>query len=296
MTAVLVAVGLAAVAACCFAGAAILQHGAVRACGARESLGARAMWRMVRTRRWLAGAGLAVTGSLLHVTALSLAPIVIVQPVGVLSLVLTVLFGTRNRGAGVRAAVAGVCTGTGGFVVLAALAAGSAHGSTARVGSVAVLLTGIIGLAAGGLAVRGKTRCLLLSASSAMMFGTGSALTRTVTATVLHSGPEGLWLALPVALLLVTGGWLQHQAYASGPAAVVVATTNVIDPITAVAMGIGVFGERASAGPVQAAAQIGLALLAAGAVIALSRSVPDPHLERPEPAAPRIPVAAGANH
>jgi hypothetical protein len=77
-------------------------------------------------------------------------------------------------------------------------------------------------------------------------------------------------------LLIVAGGWLLHQAYASGPAAVVVAATTLIDPLSAVAVGIGFYGEAARTGFGQAAMQVGFALLAGAGVIILARSVPDP--------------------
>src|SRR5687768_12925783 len=113
---IVLAICLAAIAALCFVGAATLQHGAVRVCAAGQTLGLRAFRQMIRSRRWQAGTGLAVTGSGLHVTALSQAPLVIVQPIGVLSLVLTVVLGSRISGIttapGVRAAVTAVCAGT----------------------------------------------------------------------------------------------------------------------------------------------------------------------------------------
>jgi hypothetical protein len=282
--AIVLALVCAAVAACCFAGAATLQHGAVRACAAGHSLGLRAFRQMVQSRRWLAGTGLAVTGSGLHVTALTKAPLVIVQPVGVLSLVLTVLLGTRIRRVavtpGVRAAVTCVCAGTGGFVVLAALAGTGAAGMV-RPGPVALVVAGAAVLTMIGLRVRGRTRCLVLAAAAAVLFGTGSALIRMASLAFAESGVAAAGLAVLAALVMVAGGWVQHQAYASGPPAVVIGATTVIDPVTAIAIGIGVFGEAARISPVSAAVQGGLALLAGVAVIVLARSVSDPHLAEP---------------
>ncbi|MCE7006808.1 hypothetical protein LWC34_28860 [Kibdelosporangium philippinense] len=86
------AVLLAVVAACCFALSVAMQHGAVQESG--FSL------RVLKSRRWLVGTSLAVLGAGLHVVALWLAPLVIVQPIGVLSLVLTVLFSARGEDSG----------------------------------------------------------------------------------------------------------------------------------------------------------------------------------------------------
>ena len=284
MTTVVFAVAFAVLAACCFAGAVVLQHGAVRAANAGESLGLRALGRAIRSRRWLAGAGLAVTGTGLHVTALSLAPLVIVQPIGVVGLVLTVLLGARARGVAVtprtRAAVASICVGTAGFVVLAA-GAGTSPAGDVRTGS-QIAVVGALAVSAAGLLARGRWRCLVLAASAALLFGTGAALIRAASVTVLGSQDyaAGLGLAAESALLVVAGGWLVNQAYAAGPAAVVIAATTVIDPLTAVVIGIGVYGEAARTTPAQAVAQVGFALLAVAGVIVLARSTPDP---RPTP-------------
>ena len=68
------AIGLAALAACCFAGSVRLQHSAVRAVNPGESLSIRSLSRVIRSRRWFGGTALGVTGSALHIIALSLAP------------------------------------------------------------------------------------------------------------------------------------------------------------------------------------------------------------------------------
>ena len=90
----MVAVLLATVGAVLFGLAAVRQHGAVRA-GAEATEdgrhGARAMLRLVRDRSWLAGAVQAVVAGGTHVVALALAPITLVQPVGVIAVPVTVV-------------------------------------------------------------------------------------------------------------------------------------------------------------------------------------------------------------
>jgi glycosyltransferase involved in cell wall biosynthesis len=277
------AIALATLAACFFAASVGLQHRAVRAensvAPGNQALGPRVLGRVIRSRRWLIGTALAVTGSALHVTALSLAPLAVVQPVGVLSLVLTVLIGARARGVAlptqVGAAVISVCTGVGGFVVVAAMAGTSP--APVRPGGVQIVVLGALALAAAGLHTRGRARCLALAASAAVLFGLGSALVRAASEDVLGGGAVvvGIGLAVEAVLLMVTGGWLMHQAYAAGPTAVVVAATTVLDPLTAVAVGLGVYGEAAHTSPITGFVQAGLALLAVAGVIVLARSVPD---------------------
>jgi hypothetical protein len=252
---------------------------------------------MIRCRRWQAGTGLAVTGSGLHVTALSQAPLVIVQPIGVLSLVGTVLLSTRitrlPATRTVRTTVALVCAGTGGFVALAAIS-GTTTAQAVRPGPVALVVAGAVALTGTALAIRGRARCLALAASAAVLFGAGSALIRTALLTIAHSPVAGVGVALLAALLMSGGGWAQHQAYASGPPAVVVAATTVIDPVTAVVISLGVYGEAARVSPVGMTVQLILAALAGAAVVILARSIPDPRTPPPTPER-RVPqlVSAG---
>jgi hypothetical protein len=274
---IVLAVSCAAIAALCFVGAATLQHGAVRRCAAEQLLGLRAFLLMMRSRRWQAGTGLAVTGSGLHVTALSQAPLVIVQPIGVLTLVLSVVLGSRVSGIatapGVRAAVTAACAGTAGFVVLAAVA-GPTTGGPQHLGPVMLIVAGAFALTFIGLGVRGRTRCLMIATGAALLFGTGSAVIRMATLAFGDSTPTGVGLSALAAVLMLAGGWAQHQAYASGPPALVIATTTVIDPLTAVAIGIGIYGEAPNTAPSTMAVQLALALIASGAVIVLARAVP----------------------
>lgn len=259
MTDILFAVALAALAACCFAGAIHLQHRSVRETG---STSPRALLRMMRTPSWLAGGSLAVAGTGLHVLALEMAPLVVVQPIGVLSLVLTTQLGRHSR----RAALT-VGAGTAGFVVLAATAGGTGP-ATVDAARVQLVLAVAALVAIVGLRATGRTRCVLLAASAAVLFGSGSALIRAA----MLNGTLGL--AAESAVLMLAGGWLAHQAYASGPPAVVIGVLTVLDPATAVAVGIGVYGE-AIGPPLTVAVQLGCAAVAIGGVLALIRSAPD---------------------
>jgi glycosyltransferase involved in cell wall biosynthesis len=288
MIQILIAIGCAALAACFFAAAVRLQHGAVRATNVGESLGVSTLGRVVRTPRWLGGTALAVTGSALHITALSLAPLAIVQPIGVLSLVLTVLPGARANG--IRKAVFAVCAGVGGFVVLAA-SAGAAPAATAPGWSAQFIVVGALALAAAGMATHGRARCLALATSAAVFFGLGSALIRAASGDILGGGAfgSGLLLAAEAVVLMVSGGWLMHQAYAAGPTGIVVAATTVIDPLTAVTVGLAFYGEAAHTTPATAFAQAGLALAAVAGVLVLARSVPDPRDLKEKPDMPITP-------
>ncbi|NBH05311.1 glycosyltransferase family 4 protein, partial [Amycolatopsis sp. SID8362] len=117
------AITFALIAAALFAVAATRQHAEVADLNVAGTPGWRQLARLLRSPGWWAGTGLAIGGSLLHLVALSLAPLPVVQPLGVFSLVLTVLFGRRARDRRVVTAVVLVVGGVAGFVALAASAA-----------------------------------------------------------------------------------------------------------------------------------------------------------------------------
>ncbi|CAM3320343.1 glycosyltransferase [Kibdelosporangium persicum] len=249
---IVLAVFLAVVAACCFAISVAMQHGAVQETG--FSL------RVLRSRRWLIGTSLAVLGAGLHVVALWLAPLVIVQPIGVLSLLLTVVLNGRGN---VLALIA-VGVGTAGFVLVAASTGADMSG--VQTGSIQTFVLGALAFACVAVLVR---NCLLLAGSAAVLFGLGAAVIRAATAEF------SILLGAESALLILLGGWLVHQAYAVGSTAVVVGSTTVLDPFTAVAVGLWVYGEAALFSPVQAIALAVFALLSVAGVIVLART-PEP--------------------
>ncbi|GAB3899525.1 glycosyltransferase family 4 protein [Kibdelosporangium lantanae] len=245
-----------------------MQHGAVRTVTEGTSLGWRAWRRMVRSPRWLTGTALGVAGATLHATALSLAPLVIVQPIGVLSLVVTVLLGRRAR----LLAVAAVCVGVTGVV----LVAGNAAADTGTLNPLPVQPFVLVALL---IAVVGRRRCLPLAVAAAIMFGTGSALIKVAASAVLagHVG-AGLWPAAESVVAIVVGGWVVHQAYAVGATTTVIAVTTVTDPFTAVVIGLWCYGE---APHLNLLAFIPFAALAAVGVAVVARSLPESKEDNP---------------
>ncbi|MEW2503835.1 glycosyltransferase [Amycolatopsis sp. NPDC047767] len=268
----LLAVGFALLGACFFAGSVALQHKAVQT---RSSVTGRVeLTRLARSRTWRAGVLLGVTGTALHLTALSLAPLAVVQPLGVLSLVLTVLAGrgavTARR---IRVAAAVVCVAVAGFVLTSA----SAPVPHADITTSAVVLAVLAGpaVAVAGLACRGRARCLGRAAAAAVLFGLGAAVLRAAALSLPHL-PAAAGFALAGGALIAGGGWLLQQAHAAGPTAVVVAATTVLDPLTAVVADQLLYGEAPHLVPALAAARLVLALVAVLGVLVLAGSLSSP--------------------
>lgn len=287
-----VAIALAAAAAFCFATAAVLQHRALTTKGtgaaAQVGLGAR-----IRTRGWLSGLAAAATGTALHVIALTLAPLAVVQPIGVLAVPIAVLLGAVRSGrrpstgalAGVGLCLAGVAAFVSTASTAAAVAATTTVGATLVSGAVAA--TAVAVLAALGSARSGRARSLLCAIAGAVAFGVVSSLMRAIAVAVATGSsllaPALLASGAAMAVAFVVGGWLVQQAFTAGSPAVVVACLTVVDPIVAVLLGAVFLGED----PVTTATAwlrlVAAATTAAAGVIALAGHHPDALAQRERP-------------
>ncbi|WP_199444156.1 glycosyltransferase [Umezawaea beigongshangensis] len=261
-----VAVALAAVGAVCFALAARMQHHAVRSTGTpRPGV-------LLRHRGWLAGVVLLVVGSGLHAVALGLAPLTVVQPVGVLAIGVTALLGGRS---GDLLPVVVTTAGVGGFVLFAA---GSA--TSTPVEPDAELLAGLIvaGLVAAcgllaALARGARTRALAFAAAGGVAYGYVSVLMRAVSQD-FQQGRAGWHLVLSgagIVVALAVGSWFVQHSYAAGPPHLAVACLTVVDPLVAVGIGAGLLGEASRTSGWTAAAELACAAAAVAGVVALAR-------------------------
>ncbi|WP_210408332.1 hypothetical protein [Allokutzneria sp. NRRL B-24872] len=226
---------------------------------------------LLRDRRWLAGLSLLVGGTALHAVAVAIGPLIVVQPVGVLALVLAAVLDARRSGEPLTAQrLAPVLTATLGMGLFVVLAAGNATSSlpplTAAtdallitVGLLAVL--GLVGaLSSGGL------RCLALGVAGGVSYGLISVLIRLVAQRFQLSGEIDPLAVLGVVGALLVGGWCVQQAYASGPPHMVVACLTVVDPLVAVGMGVGLLGEAAGTSPAVAVLELACAAVALAGV------------------------------
>jgi hypothetical protein len=287
------AILLAMLGSICFAGAAVLQHRAVTAAtpvavGASEpgrALPLAGLLAATRRPGWLLGLALAGGGTLLHAVALVLAPLSVVQPVGVLAVPIAVVLSaarTRRRpGGGVLAAVAVCVAGVAAFVGIAAGNAvnGPPPGGATLIAGVVVAVV-VAALAAVGLDHTGWIRCVCCATAGAVAFGLVSTLLRAVSQDVLFHATALLDLGVLATVAgiggaLLAGGWLVQQAFASGPPEVVIACLTVVDPIVAVVLGTVLLGEGAATPAGTWLLLVSAAAAATAGVVALARHHPD---------------------
>lgn len=281
MTALGAAIALAVASAAAYAAASVLQE---RAAGPRrrgtnstptsdppgalDFLTRPGWWHSV----WLNGAGAA-----LHVAALGFGSLSVVQPLGVLTLVLALPLGAatggrRTSGRQWRGAAATV-TGLTVFLLLTAPRAATGEGLTVDQG---VAVSGCAGAAVLGLAVAARivghplTRCLLAATAAGFAFATASALTQAVTQQTRQSGLTALVspLALVLAAMALGGLLLSQFAYRNSGLGAPLATLTLANPIASTAIGVLVIGDRTAGGLWGAlAAVLGAAVAMVGVVL-----------------------------
>jgi hypothetical protein len=298
VTAVLCGIGLAALAACCYALAAVLQHDGVHL-ELDQTGGRLRLLRLLRRPRWLGGLAAAAAGGAIHVVALSLAPLVVIQPVGVLAIGLTVL-GTAATGRvpltrRALLAVLASTVGVGAFVAFAATGSDGAGVPPGAVGTVCAVTGGTVAaLVLLGSRCRGALRCPVFAAAAGIAYGSVSVLARALAAGVRADGPVAL--ANPAALAgivlgVLAGVWTAQRAYASGRPDTVIACQTVLDPLVGVLLGGWLYGEAAGWSLPVLLGELGCAAVATTGVLLLARQQ-----AAPEDTTGDQPTQQGAHH
>ncbi|MBV2363203.1 DMT family transporter [Streptomonospora nanhaiensis] len=260
---------------CMALGSALQERDAVRAPGhsvARFGF----LLHLAQRPRWLLGTLGAGAGVVLHLVALSGAPLTIIQPIGVTGLifaiVLSAVFNRRRVRPGQIVAGGAVMVGLAGLLLLFPHTAQTPHMATgtalALAGSVAA-----VGCAAYAAAhwLPPALRVLLLAAVGGVALGTTSALARVVAANAVVDATAVLsWLTVLCVAVAVFGGLFQQNAYRTGHFAAAYATLLVVDPITGAGIGALLLGEGLPATPLDQALAAGSALLAIAGTVALA--------------------------
>lgn len=250
-----------------------------------RQMSARQMIRLVTNPRWLLGLLVLLTGSAGHIFGLMLAPVTVVQPVGILAVPWSVILASRIYKFKVTKQVWGAVAVTVlGVVVFTIIAAGTAAQSIELpyndivISCVIVYLTGF---ALGTLGSQGpqRIRCLMWASAGSVFYGLSSALIKIITELFKQGNMlthPFFWTVLPFFVgSYAIGGWMIQQAYANGPAEIVVGSMTTTDPMIAVGFGLIVLGEGVNISPVAAAVMLVAAVAAVRGVFFLSKHHPE---------------------
>jgi drug/metabolite transporter (DMT)-like permease len=231
------------------------------------------VFRLARQPAWLLGFVSMIAGFAFQVSALHFGPLALVQPI--LAVELLFVFGylamrTRSRRARWRewgAAIA-MSLGISVFLRAAAPTGGGDHApawlwwlSGLAIGAAVAI---VIALSAGGGPVH---RATCLGIATGLAWGFVAAVIKELSSHV-SAGPAAIFTNWSAYVLMAAGAaamLLASHAVAAGPLAASQPGFTIGDPVTAVLLGVFLFGERLGAAPAALAAEVlGLIVLAAG--------------------------------
>jgi drug/metabolite transporter (DMT)-like permease len=213
---------------------------------------------LFRSRWWTIGWLVALGAWLLHVGALSLAPLSIVQAVLSGGLVFLAVLAERYFGfhLGRRQWAGLVVTATG--LVVVGLTSGAPHGGRSSLAALIGVECGL--LVMGGLLVLGSIKLdnthrnegMMLAVAAGALFGVSDVAIKYLTHSV-HGGVLALvnpWL-LAALLAMVVSFYSSARSLQLGPGLEVIALTSVAANVVAISGGILVFHDPIGSGPIQ---------------------------------------------
>ncbi len=266
-----VAVVLSLVAAVCFGTASVLQHHGANQVRRRFPLDPGLLIDVARQRLWLLGIVAEVTGVTLHMVAVNLGALSVVQPLLTVGLVVALpLQAVLGHPVSRRALLAAVLTVSGLAVFLAVqptMESRDPQSITDWLPGLALVAIVAVAALSVAFARRDRTRALGFGAAAGTVFALSAALVKTWGEILGDGGLLALatswelWTALGCGLL---GALLSQAAFQSGPLGGPLAAMMVIDPVIGVSLGAIVFGESFAAGPLALVQTAGLALTLAG--------------------------------
>jgi hypothetical protein len=241
-----------------------LQHRGVEKVEAAHGSGEKAglsggqFVRLLARPSWLFGTIMLGLAIVFQLTALRFAPIIVVQPIGIVALVLTALLNARVSHVKLqRPAITAIlmCViGIGVFVTVAAFyATEHALEETQLVIVLAILGVVLLLLGAAFAFFRKRLNAMFYIAAGGVLYGFVASIAKVIINRVSLGNFDPLTVVGGVALLLALalGFYFVQTAYSVGAPDLVIAGLTVIDPLVAVAIGIFVLGE-ASATPLWA--------------------------------------------
>ncbi|WP_217145591.1 DMT family transporter [Streptomyces sp. AC627_RSS907] len=270
MSALVLSVLLSLVSAVAYAGGAIVQEQV-----AASSPGAQ--YAPLRRPGWWAAVALNGLGGLLHVAALALGPLSLVQPLGALTIVfalpMAALFVGRRAGATAWRGALMATVGLAGLLSLVGASDAQSLNTGQRVGAAVVTGGVVVALMIAGRAAHRHpaVRSILLATASGIAFGMSSVFTKTVAVDWTGGVSAADLPSMAVIGVLATAGMLLSQAsYRGAGLAAPLATLTVVNPVVAAVVGITMFGESFRYDTTGTVLALGCGVVAAGGLILLT--------------------------
>jgi drug/metabolite transporter (DMT)-like permease len=226
--------------------------------GRRGGLNLGQLLALVRRPSWVIGTLLLTLAIILQLISLALAPLTVVQPLGILALVITSIVNARvSKSPLDRASIRSIALcviGVGAFVSVAAAYTTSIPPHPRQLIIILVILAIALVIAvAVFIFFRSRFTAIFYIVGGGIFFGFVATLAKTVIdfATSFieehrHLEPSDILAVVCLIGLILAGllgSYFVQTAYSTGPPDLVVAGLTVIDPIVGVTIGITVLGE-----------------------------------------------------
>ncbi|WGD38616.1 DMT family transporter [Lysinibacter sp. HNR] len=221
---------------------------------ARKGLNRNQIWSLLKRPSWVIGTLLLGMAVVLQLSSLTLSPLIVVQPLGVVALVITAILNSRLSGVKLnhktRVAIAMCVIGVCVFVTIAAFTASDLPVTEGHLVTILIILGFVLVLfLLAFIFLRHRMRAMFYIVGAGVVYGFVATLAKVVIGRIQQSDFNLLTLLCLIALIAaaVSGMYFVQNAYSSGPPDLVIAGLTVIDPLVAVFIGIVVLGEAAFA-------------------------------------------------
>lgn len=232
----------------------VIKVEAMSGAAASQGLTLAQLGRLMSRPSWVLGTLMLALAITCQLAALSFAPLIVVQPLGAVSLVITTLLNARISGhRPTRRSMISIAACVGGifvFVTIAALFATEKPISDRQLITVLLLLAAVtIVFAILWVWLRARMGALFYIMAAGVIYGFVATLAKVVINRIQSGNFEWLTLTCLAALIAGTiiGAYFVQTAYSSGPPDLVIAGLTVIDPIVAIMIGLMVLDEAAGA-------------------------------------------------
>ncbi len=252
--------------------------------GAKSGLSLRQLLQLARRPSWLFGSLMLAVAIVLQLVSLGFAPLIVVQPLGVVAMVLTNVLNSRVQGLTPdRRVTQSIALAVGSiaiFVTISAVYAVERAFSDAQLWTIVVTLLVVV---AATVAVfflrRDRLRAMFYVAAAGILYGFVVTLAKVVINRVRSGQIDPLILVCIVALVgaVMLGGYFVQTAYSVGSPDLVIAGLTVIDPLVAVGIAVVVLGEAQAFPPLAVAGFVAAGAAAIAGVVMMARHHPQTH-------------------
>jgi drug/metabolite transporter (DMT)-like permease len=264
----------------------VLQQHEAEQVAQTETLKFGLLRQLAHRPRWVVGMGADVGGYVFEALALGVGTLVLVQPILSTSLLLSLFLGGVingrhiNRSGWIAAVVLAI--GVGVFLYMVKPTEGIQRASDRSWLIAAPPIAGfVLGAVTLARLTYGARRAAFLGLAAGTLFGTSAVLTKAF----VHYLGQGIldwvphWEPYALAFTSITGLILAQSAFQTGALAAAVSAEQVLQPLTGVALGVGLLDEKLElSGPIGTLI-VGAALIAMlGGVLMLAR-VENPDFE-----------------